>query len=101
MDYFLKFRGFNLSVRNTDFYFRYIFLNIGAYLIDRLNPVVHKVNLPVPFNLVQYPLTHFMHIEGIDLCIDRLAIGRRRGDKGKVARAEKREIECSRYRSSG
>ena len=75
------------------------FSNPRRDALDRLNPVVQKINLPAAREFALDGIADDALVVAADDGLDRLTIRRRGFDHGHVPRAHEREVKCARNRS--
>ena len=70
----------------------------AGHRVDRLDAVVHEVDLAAALELVPHRVADHLLVEGDDVGLDRQAVARRRLDHRHVADADQRHVERARNR---
>ena len=89
------FLGLHLSVPDGDTAVGDIFLNHLSEMRQVADTVVDEVNLPIARHLEIDGFDDDLWREGVNLRLDRIAIGRRCLDDAEITGSEERELECS------
>ena len=98
---FLQFIAFHLAMGYSDTASWYVTRNEVMYIHDVLHSVMDEEDLTVSSHLEEDGFADELTVEGAELSLYRIAVGRRRVDDTEVAGAHHRELECSRNRCGG
>ena len=92
--------GWHLAVSDSHTSIGNYTMNHVFKLRKAVDAIVDKKHLPVTRHFKIYRFTHYIIVQCIDRSQNRIAIGRRRGYGTQVTSTHKRELQCTRNRSS-